>query len=154
MGSPWPRPTEAVYLQSAAHYVPALDDRRVEPGAVRETIVLFEAEEGLRNLVRNLLARKGYKILEAEDDVRRIFAQSGGAVDLLIANVKSSTLAFDMSLAQPRLKLIYISEFTDDAADDHPGPLPADAAVLQKPFRLDALLAKIRSVLDNKPSAR
>ena len=73
---------------------------------------------------------------------------------VLIANLSASTLAFNMVLAHPRLKLVYISEFSDDAAEDHPGPLPPDAAVLQKPFPLDALLVKIRSVLDNKSSAR
>ena len=60
---------------------------------------------------------------------------------------------FDMALAHPDLKLIYISGFSDDAAEDL-GPVPPDAAILQKPFQLDTLLAKIRFVLDNKPSVR
>jgi hypothetical protein len=147
--------TFAVYLPSAEHHVTALDKRRVEAAAVRETIVLFEGEEGLRHLVRNLLARRGYKVLEAgdEDAVRRIFAQTHQTIDLLIANVNSSTLAYNMALAHSRVKLIYLSE-SNDTVEERPGPLPPDAAVLQKPFRLDALLAKIRSVLDNKPSAR
>jgi signal transduction histidine kinase len=146
-----------LYLPGAEHYVAALEERAPAPAANRETIVLYEAEEGLRRLVRNLLTRKGYRIVEAdeEDAVRRIFAgEPADSIDLLIAGVESSTLAFNMALAHPRLKLIYISGFTDDTAEDHPSPLPPDAAVLQKPFRLDALLAKIRAVLDNKPSAR
>ena len=144
----------AIYLPSAEHFVAPLEERRGGPSTATETIVLVEEEEGTRNLVRNLLARKGYRILEAQEeaDIRRIFAEFSGSIHLLIANVKASRLAYDIAQKHSNLKLIYISGSPDDTADDYSGPLPLDAALLQKPFRLDTLLAKIRSVLDNKPS--
>ena len=53
---------------------------------------------------------------------------------------------------RPRLKILYISGYTDDMLAHH-GVLESDVFLLQKPFAPDALARKLREVLD-APGAR
>ena len=56
-------------------------------------------------------------------------------------------LAERLSADRRELRILYMSGYTDDAIVRH-GVLDAGTAFLQKPFTPDALLAKIREVLD------
>jgi PAS domain S-box-containing protein len=119
-----------------------------------ETILLVEDEPGVRQLVREMLNRLGYTILEAGGgaEALRIFAQHQGAIDLLLTDVimpqmSGRDLAQRLRTVQPALKVLYISGYTDDMLAHH-GVLEPNVYLLPKPFAPDELAKKLREVLD------
>jgi CheY-like chemotaxis protein len=127
-------------------------ERPVRAGT--ETILLVEDEIGVRQLVREMLHRLGYKIHEASSgaDAVRIFAQHQNTIDLLLTDVimpqmSGRDLAERLKALQPSLKVLYISGYTDDMLAHH-GVLESNVYLLQKPFAPDELAKKLREVLD------
>jgi FixJ family two-component response regulator len=77
-------------------------------------------------------------------------------VDLLIADVVMPTmggpaLAKRLLAEQAGLKVIFVSGYADEAIGDR-RMLEEGASFLQKPFTLDELLWKVRTVLDDQPA--
>ncbi len=119
-----------------------------------ETILLVEDEPGVRQLVRDMLHRLGYTILEAGSgaEALRIFEQHRGGIDLLLTDVimpqmSGRDLAERLRTAQSSLKVLYMSGYTDDMLAHH-GVLEPNVYLLPKPFAPDELGAKLREVLD------
>ena len=122
-----------------------------------ETILLVEDEESVRQLVREVLQSKGYKVLEADrgDTALRIAAAHAGRIDLLISDIvlpgmAGQELGKQLLANNPVTKVLYLSGYTEEAVV-HQGMLDAGAAFLQKPFMLQALARKVRDVLNAKP---
>src|SRR6267143_1387894 len=119
-----------------------------------ETILLAEDEAAVRNLARRVLEKHGYKLLLAATgrDGVQVAQQHGGPIDLLVTDVVmpemgGRELAQRLTARQPGLKVLFLSGYTDDAIVHH-GVLYAGVAFLQKPFKPDDLVRKIRAVLD------
>jgi CheY-like chemotaxis protein len=120
-----------------------------------ETILLVEDDEVVRALVREMLSRNGYTVLEAASgaDALRICARRESPVDLVITDVvmpgmSGSELADRLADEYPQLKVLHTSGYSDEAIVQH-GVLGASAAFLQKPFSMQALASKVREVLDS-----
>jgi len=118
-----------------------------------ETVLLVEDQEGIRELVHDVLKRRGYAVLCAADgnEALRLAAQHKEPIDLLITdiimpNLGGEDLASRLAKIRPHLKVVFMSGNPDQAFLN--GDLGAGAVVLQKPFPLDTLLHKVRSVLD------
>jgi two-component system cell cycle sensor histidine kinase/response regulator CckA len=116
-----------------------------------ETVLVVEDESAVRYLTRLLLERAGYHVLDA-DGPGAAEAQSLDGVDLVITDVKmpgSSGPAMFAKLLEtyPRLKVIYMSGYTDDIVG-RGGQIELSRAFLQKPFSNDDLLRMVRAVLD------
>jgi two-component system cell cycle sensor histidine kinase/response regulator CckA len=118
-----------------------------------ETILLVEDEPAVRAVARQILARQGYTVLEAPDGPAALamFA-GGGRVDLILTDVvmpgmSGRTLADQLATRWPGVRVLYMSGYTDDAIVRH-GMLEPGLAYLQKPFRPDALVRKVREVLN------
>ena len=119
-----------------------------------ETILLVEDQEGIRELASELLKRNGYSVLCAGDgqEALKIAAEHDDSINLLVTdvimpNMDGHELAHRLTRARPQTKVLFMSGNADQASlSHHLGDVPA--LVLQKPFRLDALLHKVRSVLD------
>jgi DNA-binding response OmpR family regulator len=119
-----------------------------------ETILLVEDDTLIRNLVRTVLRKEGYTILEAADghEALRIAREHPESIDLLVTDVvmplmSGRELAEQLSQIRSQLKVLFISGYTDDAVVRH-GLLMASVEFLAKPFSPLKLAAKVREVLD------
>jgi PAS domain S-box-containing protein len=119
-----------------------------------ETILLVEDEPSVRAVARQILARQGYVILEAPDGQTALAMVDGGgpSVDLVLTDVvmpglSGRGLADQLATRCPGLRVLFMSGYTDDAIVRH-GMLEPGLAYLQKPFRPDALVRKVREVLN------
>ena len=81
-----------------------------------------------------------------------------GLIDMLLTDVilpgmSGVKLAESLAPAHPDMRVLYVSGYTADAIVHHGGQGP-NFAFLSKPFSLSALARKIRSVLDERATAK
>ena len=118
-----------------------------------ETVLLVEDEKGVRELAREYLEMCGYTVIHAENGhtALELAAMHSGAIHLLMTDVvmpgiSGRELAQRALLVRPDIKVLYMSGYTDQAVVCH-GILETDAVLLQKPFTLATLAAKLREIL-------
>jgi signal transduction histidine kinase len=154
---PYAEPEEPpVMRDTAAQSEPAPEARpAMLPQPQPETILLVEDEPGIRGLVRKILRREGYHVLEAGsgEEALSVVSSHGASVDLLLTDVlllgmSGRDLAESLHRAGPPLKVVYISGYTDDESV-RAGEFPPGAKFLQKPFTLGALTGTVREALDS-----
>ncbi len=139
---------------------PEAPDAKVSPSPPRggaETIVVVEDEEHVRALVGQILGGRGYAVLEARDgrEALDLCERHQGPIHLMVTDIVMPSmggrdLAEHVRRSRPKLKILYISGYTDNALAEH-GVLDTGSAFLQKPFTADALARKVRDVLDAAP---
>lgn len=119
-----------------------------------EAVLLVEDEESLRRLGERILRSSGYEVLAAADAqaALKLMEERGRPVDLLMSDVVMPGMSGrELGLELARRKLIgralYMSGYTDDAIVKH-GMLEPGIAFIYKPFTVDAVLLKLREVLD------
>jgi two-component system cell cycle sensor histidine kinase/response regulator CckA len=121
-----------------------------------ETVLLAEDEAAVRAVARQSLERHGYTVLEAPNGEAALdLAQRySGRIHVLLTDVvmpgmSGRALALRLTAARPTLRTIYMSGYTDDAITRH-GVLEAGVTYVQKPFSPDALVRRVREVLDQE----
>ena len=146
-------------------YLPRVEDALETTGPVgvsrsqangSETVLLVEDEESVRQLVRETLESKGYKVLEADNGeaALQIVSNHSGKINMLITDVvmpgmSGRELSARLCAACPQIKVLYLSGYTEDAIV-HEGVIDPDTAFLQKPFTLQMLSRKVREVLGER----
>jgi CheY-like chemotaxis protein len=125
--------------------------KKLVPG--RGTILLVEDEEAVRLFTERVLFDAGYHVLTAGDgeEALRIAEIFLDRIDLILTDVvmprmSGRVMAETLCRRKPRLKVLYMSGYTDDAILRH-GVLTAESAFLQKPFSAVGLSEKIHAVL-------
>ncbi len=130
------------------------DPRSAEVPKGSETILLVEDDELVRTLARDVLRGHGYTVLEAHDgaDAMGVAVSHRGRIHLLVTdvvmpNMGGQEVAAALSHLHRDMKVLFMSGYADDAIERQ-GILSPGTRLLQKPFRIDALLRKVREVLD------
>jgi two-component system cell cycle sensor histidine kinase/response regulator CckA len=123
-----------------------------------ETILLVDDEDSLRHVVVDLLSQLGYRMLSAAGGPEALaLAESHcGKIDVLVTDVAMDpvagpALAEKLLRIRPEMKVIYISGYADALAPS--GVLKPGTVLLNKPFTVKVLSAKVREVLGNPASA-
>ncbi len=129
----------------------ALVMRAAEGGS--ETVLLVEDEESVRQLVRETLQARGYRVVEAENGEAGLAAAAKheGKIDIVITDVVmpgtgGRELVKQLATTRPETKVLYLSGYTEDAIVSE-GAIERGTAFLQKPFTLQNLSRKVREVL-------
>ena len=144
-------------------YLPRVDEpleevvERVAGGELHrgdETILVVEDEDKVREVAVRILSGQGYRVLEASQglDAFLIFTEHDGPIHLLLTDVvmpkmSGRELAETLMSIRPRIKVLYMSGYTDNAIVHH-GVLETGMDFIQKPFAVDTLARKVREVLD------
>jgi two-component system cell cycle sensor histidine kinase/response regulator CckA len=118
-----------------------------------ETILLVDDEEALRTVVVDLLSQLGYHMLSAAsgEQAIKVAAEYSGKIDLLLTDVAMDELpgpelAEKLLQTRPGMKVIFISGFADGSFAWE-GILRPGMVLVQKPFSIKVLSAKLREVL-------
>ena len=124
----------------------------------KERLLLVEDDNAVRTLTRTILTDCGYDVLAIEHS-QRAAALSDAELqnvsmlltDVVMPDLSGRQLADLLLLRAPRLKVLYMSGYTDDAIMRH-GVLESNVHFLQKPFTPHSLSVKVREVLDEPPT--
>lgn len=119
-----------------------------------ETVLVVEDEASVRDLAVHILESRGYKVLAAENGrgALRLSEEYQGPIHLLFTDVvmpemSGKVLARKLRAQRQGLRVLYMSGYNEDFIAHH-GGLGEGAVVLTKPFTLEALLHRVRLVLD------
>lgn len=119
-----------------------------------ETILVAEDEPLVRELIREVLQRKGYTVLEASNGVDALEAarRHSGPIHLLVTDVvmplmSGTDLAAQLRRERPGTKVLFMSGHTSRAGRSL-ALLESSAMFLAKPFAPEALAAQVRLILD------
>ena len=153
--------TVKIYLPSAEAKLAAEAAEQEPAAALRgsETILVLEDEARVRKLVCEVLAGRGYHVLEAVrgEEAIRMAKEHKGRIHLLLADVVMPEMSGPQALEQirtrhPNMKVLFMSGYTDEAMVHH-GILDSGVPFLQKPFLPETLARKVREVLGSQASA-
>jgi two-component system cell cycle sensor histidine kinase/response regulator CckA len=153
--------TFMIYLpqfESAPQRAAAAPDGEAETKGARdltgvETILLVEDEDAVRLFSARVLRSKGYEVHEANsgEAALQLIEDRLDSIDLLITDVvmphmDGPSLVRRVRKVRPKLKVIFISGYTEDAFRKRLGE-DGGIEFLPKPFSLKQLAAKVKEVL-------
>lgn len=144
--------TFTIYLPEVDAEVEPTRQRPSVPVEVgRETVLFVEDDDLLRHLTVPELARHGYRLIEAAngEEALKAAVEHTGPIHLLITDVimpqmGGIELARRFEKLRPAVPILFISGYTNEEIDVGES-LPN---LLLKPFTSDALLVRVRQLLD------
>lgn len=109
------------------------------------TVLLVEDDDAVRRVVRRLLEKLRYNVLEASngEEGLAVVAKFGNSVDivltdLMMPHMNGRELANRLAISNPDLHVLFTSGYTDDAVIRR-GLMESAHAFLQKPFTAEQL---------------
>jgi CheY-like chemotaxis protein len=145
--------TFKVYLPADARAASEVEDKlQTVPPRGDETILIAEDEEQVRRAVVQLVQRAGYRAIAVATGAEavRVLSETNEPVHLALLDVVMPDLggpdtAERLRVLRPELRVLFASGYADKR---YRARLPAGSVVLEKPFRTDELLRRIRDTLD------
>lgn len=115
----------------------------------QETVLVVEDEEGVRELVRDVLEMNGYRVLEAAtgEEALRLAARHAAPIQLLVADLslpdlRGRDLVQRLVGERPHLRVLFISGHHQEATAVQ-RELGSGGRFLSKPFTVRALLSAV-----------
>jgi CheY-like chemotaxis protein len=118
-----------------------------------ETVLLVEDEAPLRLMIREILEDAGYTVFDASgpdealDRLKKQPVVSLMLTDVVMPRMSGPDLAREVRRLRPEVKVLFMSGYPDDAVGER-GVLAAETRFIHKPFAAEALLGKVREILD------
>jgi signal transduction histidine kinase len=118
-----------------------------------ETILLVEDDDAMRSMLRTVLEKHGYSVLDASNgrEALVLCERMQETVHLVLTDVvmphmSGREFATKLETIRPGLPVLYMSGYTDGAIVQH-GVLEPGIAFLQKPIAPQALVQKVRELI-------
>ncbi len=148
--------TFTVRFPRVADQVDAISNVVAAASRGTERILLVDDDWHVRQAAARALRSRGYTVHEAADGRAALRILDERAIDLLITDVvmpgmDGRRLSEAVHRRMPDLPVLFMSGYTDDEVV-HRGIQTAELSFLEKPFRVNALAAKVREVLDETDS--
>ncbi len=120
-----------------------------------QTILLVEDDADVRKLTRQILLRRGFRVLEAANgpEARELALHHSGPIDLLLTDVvmpggmNGVQLAVAIRDLRPGIGVLYMSGYTENALIEH-SLRDEGAQFLQKPFTPEQLMHVLHERLE------
>lgn len=118
-----------------------------------ETVLVLEDEDALRPVVRRILERHGYSVLEAgtPGTALDVSERHAGPIHLLLADMvlpemSGREVAAQLRARRPEMRVLYTSGYPNEVLDPGTGGLDGD--LIPKPFTEDELVARVSAALE------
>ena len=133
---------------------PVPDHRMSQPG--RETLLVVEDDDSVREFTVRTLKTFGYNVLSASDgrEALELFKSQASQINMVITDMIMPNMTGKQFVEAVRqfdkdMKILFVSGYSpDDTADGM--TLGRSVAFLEKPYTRDQLSKKIREVLDGR----
>ncbi len=140
-------------LQKSRPHTPPKTQKRLPKG--KETILLVEDEESIRDLTARLLKQQGYRVVLAREGTEAL-TKAGHLkeeidllmTDVVMPNMNGKELAEKLLHEHSKMKVLYFSGYTDSFILKK-GIIKPENSFLQKPFTFEDLSRKVREVIDH-----
>jgi PAS domain S-box-containing protein len=119
-----------------------------------EVVVVIDDEPVVRGLIVEVLAGLGYQALEAEDGPSGLaLLDSVARVDLLVTDIglpglNGRQVADAARVRLPDLKVLFMTGYAENAAVAN-GFLEPGMSMITKPFAMESLATRIRTIIEN-----
>jgi two-component system cell cycle sensor histidine kinase/response regulator CckA len=126
---------------------------KLTPPPGRHTILLVEDDDAVRMMLRTVLVRNGYLVIEAPNGREALLLCETirepielVLTDVVMPHMSGREFASRLEVLRPGLTVLYMSGYTDNSIVNH-GVLEPGIAFLQKPVAPHVLLQKVRDLL-------
>ena len=133
---------------------PSTESRLLPRSEQGETVLVVDDEPTVRMLITDILEELGFTAIEAGDSAAGLkILQSDVRIDLLVTDVglpggmNGRQMADAGRVSRPDLKVLFITGYAENAAVGN-GQLAPGMAVLTKPFPMETMAARIRSMIE------
>ena len=120
----------------------------------RETILVVDDEDALREVTRRILTRNGYSVVTASSGAEaiEIAASYTNSIDLLLTDVvmpmmQGPTVAIDVRKLRPDIRVLFMSGYALPVLEAE-SVLGTEFLLVEKPFDQTMLLENVRAILE------
>ena len=124
-----------------------------QPAQAGETLLVVEDDPGVRALAKRALESRGYKVMvaasgtEALDVVKKTAERIALVLsDVMLPDTSGTALVEAIKAIAPACRLLLMSGYTAEDVQRHGNALNVE--FIEKPFTPDALIRKVREVID------